>query len=566
MIWLVFGQTLSYQFINFDDTLYVTANPLVTAGLTPHGIARVFTHFETRFYTPLTMISHMADFQVHRLWAGGHHLTNVLIHTATALLLFLILRQMTGETCRAAFVAAIFAIHPLHVESVAWVSERNDLLAGLFFALTIAAYLCYVRRPSSWHYLVVLACFVAGLLSKPTLVTLPFILLILDGWPLGRFGKPGLPVSRLILEKAPLLALSIAAGVAAYFAEGKSVAGLEAYPIGARVSNAIVSCVIYLRQMVWPSGLAVFYPRPADGWGVWEVVGASAILICISVAVFLLRKRSPYLLAGWLWYLVMLAPVIGIVQVGEFAHADRYTYLSQIGLYIALAWGVADLKIPAWALGGAAYIVICALITCAYGQTAYWRDSESIFRHALDCTVGNYLACNNLGSALEEKGDFDEAIAIYQEGLAFRPSSSPLHDNLGRALYKKGDVDGAIREYQRALEIDPQSAPARYNMATALSSVAWTLATSPDDSVRNGNEAVSLAMQANQLSSGTDPIVLRALGAAYAETRHFEEAAAAALRGAEICDSRGDTALGNELRREAESYRQGKPLRAIPTP
>lgn len=392
---LVLGRTAGYEFINYDDNLYVYDNPLVTAGLTPRGISRVFTHYETRFYTPLTMVSHMADCQFYGLWAGGHHLTNVLLHAATAILLLLVLLQLTGAAWRCAFVAAVFAIHPLHVESVAWVSERNDLLAGLFLMLTIGAYVLYARRPWSLPcYLLVIVFFTLGLLSKPTLVALPLVLLLLDYWPLGRCKASAAqsgraPVLlRLVAEKLPLIALSISAGVAAYFAEGESVASLQTYPISSRISNALVSSAVYLGQMFWPANLAIFYPRTVEGALPWEITLAICILVCVSTMAFMTRKTSPWFGVGWLWYLCMLAPVIGIVQVGEFAHADRYAYLSQIGLYIAVTWSVADLggrlRLPGTVPGVVATLVIAALAACSFVQVSYWRDSESIFRHALD--------------------------------------------------------------------------------------------------------------------------------------------------------------------------------------
>lgn len=591
---LVFGRTLRHEFINYDDNLYVTANPLVIRGLTLHGVFRVFTHFETRFYTPLTMLSHMADCQFYGLRPGLHHLTNVILHAVTAVLLFLVIRRLTGATWRSAFVAGVFAVHPLHVESVAWVAERNDVLSGVFFGLTVGAYLHYTRRPGSVaRYSLVTALFICGLLSKPTLVMLPVVLLILDYWPLGRFAQGA---TRLVMEKIPLLALSAGAGVLAYLAEGKSVASLQAHPLSSRIANALVSCVVYLRQMVWPSNLAIFYPRPADGLPAWEVIGAFAVLAGISVVVFVARKRCPYLMAGWLWYLAMLAPAAGIVQIGEFAHADRYTYLSQIGLYLALTWGAVDMA-RALRLGHAPAVAggvsIIALAVCSAEQVAWWRDSESIFRRALECTTGNYVACNNLGLALAGKGHDVEAIAIYKQGLGFCETSAPLHDNLGRSLFATGDSIGAIHQYLRALEIEPDSVPARYNLGNALlitgdprgaiiqwrqcleaqpnytgalTGLAWVLATCADDAVRNGAEAVQLAQRANQLSGGTDPIVLHTLGAALAESGNFVEAAQAARRAAQIAAAQGNTPFAQSLEREAAAYDAGTRLRAAAVP
>ncbi|HWB61336.1 MAG TPA: hypothetical protein VG733_17775, partial [Chthoniobacteraceae bacterium] len=278
-VWVVFGQAGGFGFINYDDNLYVNGNPVVVRGLSVQGVAHVFRHFDTKFYTPLTMISHMADSQFYGLQnPGGHHLTNVLLHGISALLLFLVLWRMSGCFWPAAFVAAVFAIHPLHVESVAWVSERNDVLAGVFFMLALGAYTGHARRPGSpWGYLAALGFFVLGLLSKPTLVPLPLLLLLLDWWPLGRFAEKG-RVKQMLWEKIPFFALSGAAGVVAYLAEGKSVATLQAYPVSVRISNALISCVVYLRQTVWPSGLVIFYPRPMGGYPAWEIAGALTLL------------------------------------------------------------------------------------------------------------------------------------------------------------------------------------------------------------------------------------------------------------------------------------------------
>jgi tetratricopeptide (TPR) repeat protein len=600
IILLVFGQTVNHEFINYDDNLYVYANPLVTAGLTLQGVTRVFTHSEVHFYTPLTMISHMANCQFFGLWAGGHHLTNLLLHTTTVILLFLVLLQMTGALWRSAFVAAVFAIHPLHVESVAWVAERNDVLGGLFFVLTIGAYVRYVRSVRSFAgYLPVLFFFILGLLSKPTLVALPFVLLLLDYWPMNRCSQSAgetnktASLPQLLLEKIPLITLSLAACVAAYFAEGKSVASLQVFSFSSRLANALVSCVIYLRQMIWPADLSIFYPHPAGGLPPWEVGLALFVLAVISAGAIAMRRRCPYLLMGWLWYLGILVPVIGLIQVGEFAHADRYTYLSQIGLYLAMAWGAVDLcgylRLPRILPGIAALLVTGALIFCACEQVSYWRDSETIFRHALDCTTDNYLACNNLGSALYQKGHADEAIAIYEKGLEFRPASAPLNDNLGMALFQKGQVNEAISHYKTALQTDPGSALAHYNLGNALiqngdvrgaitqwqrsleiqpqyfeaeASIAWVLATCADDSLRNGPRAVELALQANQFSGDTNPIVLRTLAAAFAETGHFSEATDAARRALQLADAQGNLSLVAALSREILFYEAGTPLRA----
>jgi len=505
IIWVVFGQTLGHEFVNYDDDLYVYENPAVTRGLTLQGIIWAFTHVHCSNWHPLTWVSHMLDCQFYGLSPGGHHLTNILFHTATAILLFLILRQMTGALWRSAFVAAVFAIHPLRVESVAWVAERKDVLSGLFFMLTIGAYVRYVQRRLKvegresraqavpaldsrlWtldYYLVVLF-FALGLMCKPMLVTLPFVLMLLDYWPLERVTSDKWRVTRfripvpqlsslnhLLLEKLPLLGLAVASGVVTIFAQTDAIQSFEQISLSLRVGNALISYVAYLGQMFWPLGLAVLYPFTAGGVGVSEVVLSLGLLAGISTGVFVLRRRRPYFLTGWLWYLIMLAPVIGIVQVGAQARADRYTYLPQIGLYLLLTWAAADLC-AGWrhrrvVLGGGSTIILMALIFCARAQTVYWRNSESLWTHTLACTSDNFIGHNNLGTALLKTGNADEAMVHYQMALEIKPDFAEAHNNLGNFLFQKGSVDEAMVHYQMALEIKPDYAEAHYNLGYAL--------------------------------------------------------------------------------------------------
>lgn len=334
--WAVFGQTLAHDFVNFDDHVYVYENPLVIRGLSAEGIIGAFTHTHARNWHPLTTLSHMLDCQLYGLNAGGHHLTNVILHTISVLLLFLVLKQMTGAFWQSAFVAGVFAIHPLHVESVAWIAERKDVLCAVFFMLTLAAYARYARAPSAPRYLLVALLFAFGLMSKPMLVTLPFVLLLLDYWPLGRLGgqksEVGSRLRRLITEKIMLFALSTLSCIATLFAQGPSA--IDQLPFLWRLNNTFVSYVTYIWQMLWPARLAVFYPHPNDGLPLVEVTVGIGFLVGVSLLVIYLRRTKPYLVTGWFWYLGMLVPVIGLVQVGEQAHADRYTYLPQIGLYI----------------------------------------------------------------------------------------------------------------------------------------------------------------------------------------------------------------------------------------
>jgi tetratricopeptide (TPR) repeat protein len=485
IIWVVFGQTLGHEFVNFDDNDYVYENPTVTRGLSLKGVEWAFTHIVEFNWHPLTIMSHMLDCRLYGLNAGGHHLTNILLHTATAILLFLVLRRMTGFLWRSAFVAAVFAVHPLRVESVAWVSERKDVLSGLFFMLTLWAYARYVRHPFSLgRYLSVMFLFALGLLSKPMVVTLPFVLLLLDYWPLNRFAPLTLAPAvtgngdsmknhsvpwRLILEKIPLLVLAGAACVATMVAQKDIIISA---PLALRIGNAMVSYVVYLCMMLCPVGLAVLYPYPEDGLPGWEITLAVMLLAGISCGVFLRRQKEPYLLIGWLWYLEMLIPAIGLVQSGLRAYADRYTYLPQIGLYLLLTWAVADLC-AGWryrrvVLGGGATIILVALIFCARVQTSYWRNSESLWTHTLACTSDNYIVHNSLGYTLLQKGNVDEAIAHFQKAVQIKPGYVEAYYNAGNALLQKGNVDEAITYYQKALQIIPDYTKACYNLGNAL--------------------------------------------------------------------------------------------------
>ncbi|HEY1663019.1 MAG TPA: tetratricopeptide repeat protein [Verrucomicrobiae bacterium] len=467
----VYGQTFRYGFVNYDDNDYVYDNPTVVSGLTQQGIASAFKPGESDNWIPLTTISHMLDCQVYGLNAGGHHLTNVLLHTASAILLFLVLWQMTKAVWRSAFVAAVFAVHPLHVESVAWVTERKDVLSGFFFMLTLWAYIRYVRLSSSFpRYLIVGFIFILGLMSKPMLVTSPFVLLLLDYWPLNRFSTS--TVKRLIVEKIPLLGLSIVCGIITILAQGQAIQPLTAYPLSVRVENALVSCVTYLRQLFYPVGLAPYYPYPGNGQQVWKVIGALIVLIAISWGIFLQRRKRPYLLVGWLWYLVMLAPVIGLVQVGNQGLADRYAYLPQIGLCLLLAWFAAELS-AAWQnrrviLGTLTSIIIILLAFSARLQASYWKNSETLWRHTLAVTTNNSYAHNNLGAALIHNGQVSESITQFQKALAINPGYVEARNNLGYALAQSGQGNEAIIEYRKALAMKPDYPEAHNNLGNAL--------------------------------------------------------------------------------------------------
>ena len=467
MTFAVFGQTLTHPFIDFDDNEYVYDNPVVARGLTLKGMAWAFTTIHAFNWHPLAWLSHMLDCQLYGLHPGGHHLTNVLLHTATVIALFLVLRQLTGALWRSAFVAAVFAIHPLRVESVAWVAERKDVLSGLFFMLTIGAYVRYARLPwSAARYGLVLLLLAMGLMCKPMLVTLPLVLLLLDYWPLQRVESRKLSV--LLMEKLPLLALAAAGCVATLVAQHGAVHSGGAYALSSRLGNALVACMVYLVQMVWPAGLAVFYPYPQNGLPPWEVALAGTLLAGLSVAAWGQRRTRPWLLIGWVWYLVMLLPVVGLIQVGQQAHADRYTYLPQIGIYVALTWLAAQWRISRAAAGGLMAGVLAALAICAWQQAAYWKDNETLWTRALACTTRNEVAQYGLGSAFLHKERLDDAIAHFQMALAINPNYPNAKNDLGTALLKKGRVDQAMACYQQALQIQPDYVAARNNLGNAL--------------------------------------------------------------------------------------------------
>jgi len=614
LAWVVFGQTLRHDFINYDDPRYVYENTKITAGLSISGIAWAFTHIHSMNWHPLTTISHMLDCQLYGLKAGGHHFTNVLLHAVAAILLFLALWQMTDAIWRSAFVAAVFTVHPLRVESVAWIAERKDVLSGVFFMLTLLAYRHYVRAPSLARYLAVATACVFGLMSKPMLVTLPFVLLLLDYWPLNRTGaipcghgptaRPSLDPPqgcrygaaatwlKLIVEKIPLLGLAAVSSVVTLFAQKGAVGFTEQLPVITRINNAAVSYVLYIWQMFWPAKLAVFYPHPENRIAIWEIVLALGTLAAITALALVLRKTRPYFITGWLWYIGMLVPVIGIVQVGWQGRADRYTYLPQIGLYIVITWAIADFT-RAWrhqlqVLTASAAIVIVTLGWCAWLQTSYWRDSETLFKHALAVTTNNDVAENNLGIVYLQQGKLDGAISLLQAAVDLRPDNSPAHENLAKALLQNGKVADALIHYRKLLELQPDNIEVHNIVGTvliqqgrtregveewqkvlaiqpdngnAISNLAWVFATSPDDSLRDGAKALQLAQEALRLSARRIPIIFRTLAAAYAESGDFSKAIETAQQGLELANSQGNSTLATDLQGNIALYQEQRPLR-----
>jgi tetratricopeptide (TPR) repeat protein len=500
--WLVFGQTLGHEFVNYDDRTYVYGNLVVTGGTTWSNTVWAFTHAHARNWHPLTTLSHMLDCQLFGLNPAGHHAVNLILHTVSVLLLFFLLRKITTNFWRSLFVAALFAIHPLRVESVAWIAERKDVLSGFFFMLTLLAYVRYVEKQTIARYLTMSILFALGLMSKPMLVTVPFVLLLLDYWPLERSKKSEVRIKKLVVEKIPLLALSAASCLATIWAQSGAAGAMDPLPLAPRFGNALVSYCIYLRQMFWPVDLAVFYPYRS--YDLWQVVLAIVLLIGISVLAFLWRGTRPYFFVGWFWFLGMLVPVIGIFQIGLQGHADRYTYLPQIGLYLLVTWSVAEMSIlrahraVSFGLSG---IVIVLLAVGAWLQTSHWKNSETLWQHALAVTSKNDVAHNNLGLAYEQAGRIDDAIQQYGEALKIESakaearydlSKALTETNLGNALTRKNRIDEALSHYEKAVALRPDYADAHFNFGHALlrkgqlddAIAEWkkTLSIQPDDS------------------------------------------------------------------------------------
>ncbi len=535
------------DFVNYDDSDFVTANLHIQGGLSWEGVKWAFSNTEqAAYWAPLMWLSHMLAWQLFGSNPWGHHLINVLLHATNTALVFLLFRRMTGATWRSLMVAALFGLHPVHVESVVWVTERKDVLSACFGLLTLFFYARYAQkvasgefphpasgsRPSSpspsvksvlsvaknpcsceadvrlqsvathsaLDYGLALFFFACGLMSKAMLVTWPFVMLLLDYWPLRRFQlsasvpsvakNPGL--WRLVFEKIPFFALAVAASVVTFVVQkhGGAVAAGGSLPFGARVANALISYCRYLRKMFWPTDLAIFYPHPGH-WPMWEVLLVGVVLLGISVLLIAQRRRYPFLLMGWLWYCGTLLPVIGLVQSSMQAMADRFTYLPSLGVLILAIWGAYELTrrwryhVIALSVMGSAAIILCLGLTRQ--QIGYWQDSESLFRHALEVTEGNYLAHNNLGNTFLEKGQIDQAIRQFQEAILLQPGYADAHNSLGDAFEKQGQTDQAIRQFQEAIRLRPGDAKAHYNLGTVLDMKGQT-----DEAIRQFQEAVRL--------------------------------------------------------------------------
>ena len=646
-----FAHVCGNNFINYDDDVYVTENRHVQAGLTVPSIQWAFTNVDASNWHPLTWLSLQLDYQLFGLAPWGYHLTNLLLHVANGLLLFIVLRRMTGATWRSGLVAVLFTLHPLHVESVAWVAERKDVLSTLFWMLTLWAYVYYTERPKLARYLVVVAAFALGLLAKPMLVTLPCVLLLLDFWPLQRLRSGQATPGRLIWEKVPLFVLAAASCAVTWYAQqhAGAVAALDKLPLKLRLANAVLAYVGYIGKTFWPRDLAIFYPHPLTMGPAWRLVLAAVFLLTVTGLALATSRRRPFVAVGWLWYLGTLVPVIGAVQVGQQAMADRYTYIPLIGLFLLVAWGLPSLlarwQLPASLLALPAVMVVAACTVCTAMQVAVWHDSialwehsckvtpesatarnnlglallqegkfeeaEQNFRRALRINPAYYLSLNNLGLALaaqgkvgealrwyaeairinphfyhvhnnlglvlESQGKLPEAVEQYTQAIGMEPGAANVHDNLGNALLKLSRTEEAIVHYREAVALWPDHVCYRYDLACALQEQglgevaaaeyqqalrlypAWPavankwacdLVRQEDPWRRDPARALQLAKQACQATGGKRPEFLDTLALAYAETGHWEEAAAVARTALQLASA----AQKHQLAHRIESH------------
>ncbi len=653
MSFALFAPALSHDFISFDDPVYVTSNVDVQKGVTWENIGWAFCSTAGgNYWHPLTWLSHILDCQLFGLKPWGHHLTSLLFHALNTALLFLVLNGMTGAPGRSFFVAALFGLHPLHVESVAWVAERKDVLSTFFWMLTVFAYWKYVNESKAMktafkvkvYYGLALFWFALGLMSKPMLVTLPFVLLLLDFWPLRRIYDSRFTIDesndlniaqaikapsvtsilsgnrKLIWEKAPFFLLAAIISVAAFVVQSDGGAVLTNIPLTARLENAVVSYCRYMGKLFCPIHLSIFYPHPGY-WPISAALLAVMALLVVTIMAVILRRRAPYLAVGWFWFIGCLVPTIGLVQAGAQAMADRYTYVPAIGLFIMLAWGISDLaaawRTPRWFLPvtGAATMVGCMIVTS--NQLRHWKNSETLFRHAIEVTTDNHLAYTSLGDYLAiERGRLPEGIVYLKQALKLSPDYAPAHLGLGYALWGQGKLDEAASEFSKTLQSTPGNVETRLRLARilaeahkpeeaiqqfmfilqlapdhvqarvelaelldqqhqaaeaivhyrealrldpnsteALNNLAWILATDPDDQVRNGTEAVQVAERACKLTGYKTPTLIGTLAAAYAEAGRFKEAVETGEKAYQLALSSNNAALAETNRKLRELYR-----------
>jgi len=463
----VYWPVYKFDFVKYDDDVYVTNNVNIQSGLNFKSLHWAFISGDASNWHPVTWLSLMIDYQLFKDWAGGYHLINVLFHILNALLLFYLLRQMTNALWPSAFVAAAFALHPLHVESVAWIAERKDVLSTFFWLLTMWAYARYVESPKLKWYLTAFVLFVLGLMSKPMLVTLPFVLLLLDYWPLER------KISRrLLIEKIPFFICSFISCIVTFFVQRNSGAmtDIEIYGTGTRIGNILVSYTAYIAKMIWPDRLAVLYPYPAAGLQTVKIIISALLLALISIYFIYMGKRYKFMITGWLWYLGTLVPVIGLIQVGMQSMADRYTYIPLTGLFIIIAWSAAEfvprqrykiLVLPV-------IILLAASGITAFRQLGYWKNSQTLYEHTLQATENNYIIYENYIAYLNGIGRLDDVIKLSYERLKIKHNTVKIYNNLGSALLRAGRTDEAVESFKLAIKCKPDFIPAYNNLAIAL--------------------------------------------------------------------------------------------------
>ena len=548
---LLYASVLKFDFLNWDDQSYVTENDHVKGGLTPTGVTWAFVKSHSANWHPITWLSHMLDVSMFGMNPAGHHATNVVFHVANTVLLLLLLWQMTRSVWRSAMVAALFALHPLHVESVAWVAERKDVLSAFFGILTLMAYTYYVGeskvsglKAKVW-YAVTLGLFALGLMSKPMLVTWPFVMLLLDFWPLGRAGvaderwrmEGGKVWGKLVLEKIPFFALAIGSCAVTLIAQkqGGAVASVESLPISYRLQNAAIAYTEYLAKFFWPVNLSPIYPHPAQ-WETWKVVGSVVVLVGLSALAWFGRRRFPYGVAGWFWFLGTLVPVIGIVQVGSQAFADRYTYLPQIGLVMLLVWLTAEvagkLHLPKMISGTLTVAILATLSWRTMDQLIVWKNTETLFRHTLGLSPNNTQALNGLGGHYIKIGRIEEGKQLLEQVIQLEPTFVEARGSLADALDSEGRYREAIEQYEAALVLQPDN-------ASLLNNLAWLRAACPDATIRNGDAAVRLATRACEITGYKKPLFVGTLAAAQAETGDFQAAIDTAEQAAKTAKTLG---------------------------
>jgi len=595
----VFAPVLDAPFIRLDDYGYVVDNTHIHGGLTPEALVWAWTTFEKANWHPLTWWSHMLDYGVYGDDAGGHHLTNLILHVLNALVLFGVLRKLSGARWRSALVAALFAVHPLHVESVAWVSERKDVLSTLFGLLAIGAYVAWTREGGARRYLTTTLLFAASLASKPMLVTLPFIFLLLDYWPLNRITdlRDTGVLWRRIREKIPFALLSVVSSVLTIAAQrsGGALSDVANLPLAMRTANAAISYWRYIGKALWPQELSIFYTYPSleggSGWSMGQSL--SAVVGLVAVTVIVVRSRGRWAATGWLWFLGMLIPVIGLVQVGRQAMADRYTYLPLVGLFVVLAWAGAALcerfGQARWLRAVLATVAVLAIVSCAMGarrQVGYWKDSITLFEHALSVAPDATTVHNNLGIELILAREWDRAEHHLERARDGAPESPEAYFNLGRLFVGRGRSEEAVKNLARAVEIEPGRAASQFHLGlalrqagrsaeavgpfraaaqldptwvAALNQAAWLLATCSDATVREPGVALELAQRAVQLTQSQDPNTLDSLAAAWAASGQFDRAIETASQAARLATEQGNQRKAETMQRRLQAYRQGQP-------